>query len=170
MINVRALDNGALRGRSEPFAIAGTTDTKLVITEPSEKTVWDMASESHLQKISWTRPPKTTVRLDLYKAGHRIKTVIDKTRRVNLNWRVIRTLPTDNNYRLRLQALNPDDPGDSSVFAYSEPFCIQRTGESCEVTVEQAPVQPTLIQEGPSAEEVLLSQWCTDQNLSLIHI
>ena len=164
-IEVNAIDNSAQRGRSEPITITGISDKSLLITAPAAQAVWNLGGENRFQKISWTRPPKTRVRLDLYKAGHRIKTVTNKTKRISLKWSVVRTLATGNDYRLRLQALNPNDPEDGSVFTYSEPFCIQRAGETCEVVVDQEPVQPAIIMEGPTAEETLLTQWCTAQNI-----
>ncbi|SVD89118.1 uncharacterized protein METZ01_LOCUS441972, partial [marine metagenome] len=157
--------NTALLGYSEAFAITGKSYETLSVTLPTSKSTWDLEKTNLFPKIKWKKPRKANVRVDLYKAGHRVKTVTHYSEQTSLDWRIFRTLLTGNDYRLRLQALNRNDPEDASAFSYSEPFCIQRAGETCEVVAGQEPVQPAIILEGPTTEETLLTEWCTAQNI-----
>ena len=97
--------------------------------EPEANKIWTLGSGRATHHIRWSQAakmPNTQFRADLYKGGQKFKTITRKTKEKKYRWAVPKPLPSGADYTVRVQVLNKDGTDDTSVFAFSAPFCIER--------------------------------------------
>ncbi|HIE85873.1 MAG TPA: hypothetical protein EYP91_03300, partial [Gammaproteobacteria bacterium] len=123
-ISITLADDATVTAESPVFLLQGEADNRMSLNEIPDS-AWELKTGRTIVPIQWKKPARVSaLRVDLYRAGRRVKTISDSATKRRTDWSVPRPLPSGADYQIRIQELIEGDTGDQSHFAFSDPFCI----------------------------------------------
>ena len=162
-ISVTGADDAAVFGTTPVFEVKERRKKKKkkkLQPKAVEDGAWQLKTARTIKRIHWEKPPRLdALRVDLYHAGRRLKTISDSEARLFIHWSVPRTLRSGPGYQIRIQELVDRAEDEPPRFAFSEPFCIYRHDEDRDAVCGSTPASTRF--ELSDAER----GWCEDKEL-----